>query len=128
MNVIISNIVPRGDDNMIDITRQELNIKILKEFNNCGMSVGVCDNSNLASRGFINNKFFAQDKVHLNEIGAKVLAANIDSYLRKINGIPQRQKLKKFRQGPFRRNRKLSWRKGQIIVLWTEILKNKNKL
>ena len=33
MNVIISNIVPRGDDHMIDITRQELNIKILKEFN-----------------------------------------------------------------------------------------------
>ena len=111
MNVIISNIVPRGDDHMIDITQQELNIKILKEFNNCGMSVGICDNSNLASRGFINNKFFAQDKVHLNEIGTKVLAANIGSYLRKINGIPQRQKLKKFRQGPFRRNRKLSWHK-----------------
>ena len=89
-----------GDDHMIDVIRQELNIKILKEFNNCGMSVGICGNSNLASRGFINNKFFAQDKVHLNEIGTKGLAANIGSYLRKINGIPQRQKPKKFRQGP----------------------------
>ena len=111
VNVIISNIVPWGNDHMIDITRQKLNIRILKEFNNCGMFVGIFDNSNLASRGFINNKFFAQDKVHLNEIGTKVLAANIGSYLRKINGIPQRQQPKKFRQGPFRRNRKLSWHK-----------------
>ena len=47
-------------------------------------------NSNLASRRFINNKFFAQEKVHLNEIGTKVLAANIGSYLRKINGIPDK--------------------------------------
>ena len=111
MNVIISNIVLRGDNHMINITRQELNIEILMEFNNCGLSGRICDNSNLASRGFINNKFFAQDKVHLNEIGTKVLAANIGSYLRKINGIPQRQNPKNFRQGPFRRNRKLSWHK-----------------
>ena len=111
MNVIISNIVSRGDNRMIDITRQEFNIKIQKEFNNCGMSVDICDNSNLASRGFINNKFFAQDKVHLNEIGTKVLAANIGSNLRNINGIPQRQKPNNFRQGPFRRNRRLCWHK-----------------
>ena len=45
---------------MIDITQQELNIKILKESNNCEVSVDIYDNSNLASGGFVNNKLFAQ--------------------------------------------------------------------
>ena len=34
MKILISNITPRGDDHLLDISRQEFNLKLLKEFNN----------------------------------------------------------------------------------------------
>ena len=91
--ILISNITPRGDDHLQDISRQEFNLKLLKEFNN-SQCVYICDNSNLSSRGIVNGKFYGQDKLHLNQVGTKVLAGNITSKLRVIHGVPQKQMFK----------------------------------
>ena len=93
MKILISNITPRGDDHLLDISRQEFNLKLLKEFNN-SQCVYICDNSNLSSRGIVNGKFYGQDKLHLNQVGTKILAGNITSKLRVIHGIPQKQMFK----------------------------------
>ena len=67
MKILISNIIPRGDDHLLDISRQEFNLKVLKEFKN-SQCVSICDNSNLSSRGTVNGKFYGQDKLHLNQL------------------------------------------------------------
>ena len=72
MKILISNIIPRGDDHLLEISQQEFNLKLLKEFNN-SHCVSICDNSNLPSRSIVNGKFYGQDKLHLNQVGTKVL-------------------------------------------------------
>ena len=81
MKILISNITPRGDDHLLDISRQKFNLKLLKEFNN-SQCVSICHNSNLSSSGIVNGKFYGQDKLHLNQVGTKVLAGNITSKLK----------------------------------------------
>ena len=65
-------------------------LKLLKEFNN-SQCVSICDNSNLSSRGTVNGKFYGQDKLHLNQVGTKVLTGNITSKLSVILDIPQKR-------------------------------------
>ena len=86
MKVVISNIAPRGDEEIFDINRQEYNVKLLKEYS-LNPKVTLCDNSNLAKQGKIINKFYGMDKVHLNEEGSKVLAANIGFSIKSVLGI-----------------------------------------
>ena len=95
IKIIVSNLTPRGDDLMLDLTRQEFNIKILKEFND-NSAVLISDNTRLSTDGFITDKFYGQDKIHLNVDGTKILAANLGSSLRKINGLPQKQHNKQY--------------------------------
>ena len=98
IKIIVSNLTPRGDDLMLDLTRQEFNIKILKEFND-NSAVMISDNTRLSTDGFITDKFYGQDKIHLNADGTKILAANLGSSLRKINGLPQKQYNKQYNNG-----------------------------
>ena len=68
---------------MLDLTRQEFNIKILKEFND-NSAVMISDNTRLSTDGFITDKFYGQDKIHLNAVGTKILAIlylNLESLL-----------------------------------------------
>ena len=101
IKIIVSNLTPRGDDLMLDLTRQEFNIKILKEFND-NSAVMISDNTRLSTDGFITDKFYGQDKIHLNADGTKILAANLGSSLRKINGFPQKQYNKQYNNGKHR--------------------------
>ena len=78
IKIIVSNLTPRGDDLMLDLTRQEFNIKILKEFND-NSAIMISDNTRLSTDGFITDKFYGQDKIHLNVDGTKILAANLGS-------------------------------------------------
>ena len=56
---------------MLDLTRQEFNIKILKEFND-NSAVMISDNKRLSTDGFITDKFYGQDKIYLNVDGTKI--------------------------------------------------------
>ena len=86
MKIVLSCMAPRGDEESYDINRQELNLRLLKEYS-LNPVVTLCDNNNLASHGRIINKFYAIDKIHLNEEGSSVLASNISSALKYVMGI-----------------------------------------
>ena len=86
MKVVISYIPPKGDEEIFYINRQEYNVKLLKEYN-LNPKVTLCNNSNSAKQGDIINKFYGVDKVHLNEEGSKVLAANIGFSIKSVLGI-----------------------------------------
>ena len=45
IKIIVSNIAPRGDDEFVDINRQEYNIKLLKEYN-LSPNVMISENNN----------------------------------------------------------------------------------
>ena len=81
---------------MLDLTHQEFNIKILKEFND-NSAVMISDNTRLST-----DKFHGQDKIYLNADGTKILAANLGSSLRKINGLLQKQYNKQYNNGKHR--------------------------
>ena len=86
MKLVPSCIAPRGDEESYDINRQELNLRLLKEYS-LNPAVTLCDNNNLANHGRIIHKFYAVDKIHLNEEGSSVLASNISSTLKYMMGI-----------------------------------------
>ena len=73
MKIVLSCIAPRGDEESYNINRQELNLRLLKEYS-LNPVVTLCDNNNLANHGRIINKFYAIDKIHLNEEESSVLA------------------------------------------------------
>ena len=89
MKILISNITPRGDDYSLDISRQEFNRKLLKEFNN-SQCVSICDNSICHQEALLMVNFMVK-AIHLNQVGTKVLAGNITS---KLIVIPRKQVLK----------------------------------
>ena len=80
MKIVLSCIAPRDDEESYDINRQELNLRLLKDYS-LNPVVTLCDNNNLANHGRIINKFYAIDKIHLNEEGSSVPASNISSTL-----------------------------------------------
>ena len=86
IKIILSNITPRGDNEMYDINRQELNVKRLKEYN-LNPRITFCDHNNLARNGSTANQFYAVDKINLNENGTKVLASNISTAIKNVLGI-----------------------------------------
>ena len=86
MKIVLSCIAPRGDEESYDINRQELKLRLLKEYS-LDPAVTLCDNNNLANHGKIVNKFYAVDKIHLNKEGSSVLASNISSTLKYVMGI-----------------------------------------
>eukprot|EP00794_Sanderia_malayensis_P011382 gene11382-12568_t len=75
-HLTFSAIIPRGDNELLDIERQDVNLKMLKWCHN-QERIEFVDNTNLSVRGGINVKMYAQDKIHLNETGTKLLASNI---------------------------------------------------
>eukprot|EP00794_Sanderia_malayensis_P001292 gene1292-1426_t len=74
-HLTFSAIIPRGDNELLDIERQDVNLKMLKWCHN-QERIEFVDNTNLV-RGGINVKMYAQDKIHLNETGTKLPASNI---------------------------------------------------
>ena len=86
LHTVNPNIAPRVDEEIFDINPQEYNVKLLKEYS-LNPKETLCDNSNLAKQGKIINKFYGMDKVHLNEEGSKVLAANISFSIKSVLGI-----------------------------------------
>eukprot|EP00794_Sanderia_malayensis_P016225 gene16225-17861_t len=75
-HLTFSAIIPRGDNELLDIERQDVNLKMLKWCHN-QERIEFVDNTNLSVRGGINVKMYAQDKIHLNETGTKLPASNI---------------------------------------------------
>ena len=63
VKIIPSNIAPRGDSEIYDINRQELYVKLLKEYN-LNPRITFCDHSNLARNDSTANQFYAVDKIH----------------------------------------------------------------
>ena len=84
--VTISSVIPRGDDVMHDMERQELNLRLLK-WSHDEENMHFIDNTNLSLRGKINDKLYAGDKVHLNPEGAKFLISNFSFNLKEQLGI-----------------------------------------
>ena len=52
IKIVVSNIAPRGDDEFVDINRQEYNIKLLKEYN-LSPNVMISENNNLSKHGTV---------------------------------------------------------------------------
>ena len=88
VKVLLSSVVPRGDNSSFDYHRQELNLQFLK-ISMAKKEVSLIDNGNLSNHGHIIEKVFAEDKIHLNEQGVKIIAANISHSLRKALGLDQ---------------------------------------
>ena len=86
MKIILSNVAPRGDSKIYNINWQELNVKLLKEYN-LNPRITFCDHNNLARNGSTAKQFYAVDKIHLNENGTKVLASNISTAIKNVLGI-----------------------------------------
>ena len=91
VKIVLSNIAPRGDAEVLDINRQEFNIKLLKEYS-LDPNVTISDNNNLSRHGSIIEKFYGRDNVHLNREGTKILASNISKSLKAVLGIKQQSK------------------------------------
>ena len=89
IKIIMSNIAPRGDDEFVDINRQEYryNIKLLKEYN-LSPNVMISENNNLSKHGRVIKRFYGYDQIHLNQDGSRVLAANISRSLKSTLGTP----------------------------------------
>ena len=87
IKIVVSNIAPRGDDESVDINRQEYNIKLLKEYN-LSPNVMISENNNLSKHGTVIKRFYGHDQIHLNQNGLRVLAANISRSLKSMMGIP----------------------------------------
>ena len=101
VKIILSNIAPRGDAEVLDINRQEFNIKLLKEYS-LDPDVTISDNNNLSRHGSIIEKFYGRDNVHLNREGTKILASNISKSLKAVLGI--KQQFKRSNRGNNNRN------------------------
>ena len=102
MKIILSNIAPRGDNEIYDINRQELNVKLLKEYN-LNPRITFCDHNSLARNGSTANQFCAVENIHLNENGTKMLASNISTAIKNVLGI--KAKNHKFTKRGNRNNR-----------------------
>ena len=87
IKIIVSNIAPRGDDDFVDINRQEYSIKLLKEYN-LSPNVMISENNNLSKHGTVIKRFYGYHQIHLNQNDSRVLAANISGSLKSMMGIP----------------------------------------
>ena len=75
-NIIISSVIPRYDSMQLKINAQLYNVKLMERFVD-NPNIYICDNSNLSLRPESFRRFFNDDKIHINEEGAKVFANNI---------------------------------------------------
>ena len=83
VKIVLSNIAPRGNAEVLDINRQEFNIKLLKEYS-LDPNVTFSDNNNLSRHGSIIEKCYGRNNVHLNREGTKILAPNISKILKAV--------------------------------------------
>ena len=60
IKIVVSNIAPRGDDEFVDINRQEYNIKLLKEYNLLP-NIMISGNNNLSKHGTVIKRFYVHD-------------------------------------------------------------------
>ena len=93
-HVIISNIIPRYDDNQLYIKLQMLNAKLSEMYLDGSEKVTISDNMNLGVRADYMSKYYDSDNIHINEDGSKILASNIKMTLhKKLNiRIPVKQR------------------------------------
>ena len=91
VKIVLTNIAPMGDTEVLDINRQEFNIKLLKVYS-LDPNVTISDNNNFSRHGSIIEKFYGRDNVHLNREGTKILASNISKSLKAVLGIKQQFK------------------------------------
>ena len=76
-NIIISSVIPRYDSAQLKINAQLYDAKLMERFVD-NRNIYICDNSNLSLRPESLSRFFNDDKIHINEDGAKVFAKNIN--------------------------------------------------
>ena len=81
--IIISNIIPRYDDNQLYIKLQMFNAKISEMYLDGSEKVTISDNMNLGVRADYMSKYYDSDNIHINEDGSKILASNIKMTLHK---------------------------------------------
>ena len=93
-HIIISNIIPRYDDNQSYIKLQLFNAKLSQMYLDGSEKVTISDNMNLGVRADYMSKYYDSDNIHINEEGSKILASNIKMTLhKKLNiRIPVKQR------------------------------------
>ena len=93
-HIIISNIIPRYDDNQLYIKLQMFNAKLSEMYLDGSEKVTISDNMNLGVRADYMSKYYDSDNIHINEDGSKILASNIKMTLhKKLNiRIPVKQR------------------------------------
>ena len=93
-HIIISNIIPRYDDNQLYIKLQLFNAKLSEMYLDGSEKVTISDNMNLGVRADYMSKYYDSDNIHINEEGSKILASNIKMTLHnKLNiRIPVKQR------------------------------------
>ena len=100
----------KGDDEFVDINRQEYNIKLLKEYN-LSLNVMISENNNLSEHGTVIKRFYGYDQIHLNQNDSRALSANISRSLKRTLGIPfsnpgfHSHKRSRFRRSRYKDNR-----------------------
>ncbi len=72
--ILISLTTPRDDGLQNKVTQINTAIQELSRGDN---QVKTCHHQNLAERGRANPRFYSSDRYHLNEIGIRILAANL---------------------------------------------------
>ena len=95
IKIIVSNLTPPRRRPYAGFNTSRIQHKNSERVND-NSAVMISDNKRLSTDGFITDKFYGQDKIHLNADGTKILAANLGSSLRKINGLPQKQYNKQY--------------------------------
>ena len=75
-NIIISSVIPRYDSMQLKINAQLYDAKLMERFVD-NPNIYICDNSILSLRPESFSRFFNDNKIHINEEGAKVFAKNM---------------------------------------------------
>ncbi|CAG2253761.1 unnamed protein product [Mytilus edulis] len=89
IKIVISLPTPRSDSEDYNSDGQLITILMKTKFRGDD-SVILCDNSNLAYKGQVMNRYIAQDQFHLTPDGTAVLAANIRDCIDKALNLPPR--------------------------------------
>ena len=112
-HIIISNIIPRYDDNQLYIKLQMFNAKLSEMYLDGSEKVTISDNINLGVRADYMSKYYDSDNIHINEDGSKILAFNIKMTLHKKLNIRTPVKQRRSSSPP-KRDQAPSWYSGWI--------------
>ena len=115
-HIIISNIIPRYDDNQLYIKLQMFNAKLSEMYLDGSEKVTISDNMNLGVRADYMSKYYDSDNIHISEDGSKILASYIKMTLhKKLNiRIPVKQRRSVIQPTRKRSSTLPSWYSGWI--------------